>query len=424
MPPHQSAVSVLIQEVLSDPDLAHDDVFRRLLQAGLQDLIDAEATAVIGAGPYERTEDRRTRRNGKRPKKLATTAGEVDLAIPKLRQGSFFPSLLSPRKRVDKALYAVICSAWIEGVSTRKVDDLVRALGNESGISRSTVSRICKDIDEAIAEFVSRPLDHTWFPYLFVDATYLDVRLGHRVVCQALVVATGVSAQGRREILGMAVGDAETTDFWTSFLRSLRERGLKVPTDQDPEGVVLVTSDAHAGIQAAVKAILPGAAWQRCRVHFARNVTSRLGSARSKPVNALISTIFAQTSQEAVTAQYQHVIDSLKDAFPEIADMLADAEADLTAFAAFPREHWQKIWSNNPIERLNREIKRRADVVQVLPDRESVTRLIGAVLLEQHEEWQYGERRYLSETSLQRLTHMLHHDQHPRPDHHTMTITA
>ena len=199
MPPHQSAVSVLIQEVLSDPDLAHDDVFRRLLQAGLQDLIDAEATAVIGAGPYERTEDRRTRRNGKRPKKLATTAGEVDLAIPKLRQGSFFPSLLSPRKRVDKALYAVICSAWIEGVSTRKVDDLVRALGNESGISRSTVSRICKDIDEAVGEFLARPLEHTWFPYVFVDATYVDVRVNHQVVCQALVVATGVSAQGRRQ---------------------------------------------------------------------------------------------------------------------------------------------------------------------------------------------------------------------------------
>ena len=253
MPPHQSAVSVLIQEVLSDPDLAHDDVFRRLLQAGLQDLIDAEATAAIGAGPYERSSERSNRRNGKRPKKLATTAGEVDLAIPKLRQGSFFPSLLCPRKRVDKALYAVICSAWIEGVSTRKVDDLVRALGNESGISRSTVSRICKDIDEAVGEFLTRPLEHTWFPYLFVDATYVDVRVNHRVVSQALVVATGVSAQGRREILGMAVGDAETTDFWTSFLRSLRERGLRVATDQDPEGVVLVTSDAHAGIRSTAR---------------------------------------------------------------------------------------------------------------------------------------------------------------------------
>ena len=181
----------------------------------------------------------------------------------------------------------------------------------------------------------------------------------------------------------MALGDAETVDFWTSFLRSLRERGLKVPSPHDPEGVVLVTSDAHAGIRAAVRAILPGAAWQRCRVHFARNITSRLGSARSKPVNALVSTIFAQTSQEAVIAQYKHVIDTLRDPFPEIAQMLKDAEPDLTAFAAFPREHWQKIWSNNPIERLNREIKRRADVVQVFPDSESVTRLIGSVLSEQ-----------------------------------------
>ena len=298
---NQWAVSTLIREVLADPDLAHDEVFRRLLQAGLQDLVDAEAAAVIGAQRYERTPHRTNRRNGKRLKTVATTAGEVELAIPKLRTGSFFPSLLHPRRRVDKALYAVICSAWIEGVSTRKVDDLVRALGNESGISRSTVSRICKEIDEGVHEFLSRRLDRTWFPYLFVDATYLDVRVGHRVVCRALVVATGVSAEGRREILGMALGDAETVDFWTSFLRSLRERGLKVPSPEDPTGVVLVTSDAHAGIRAAVRAILPGASWQRCRVHFARNITSRLGSARSKPAGALVSTIFAQTSQESLS---------------------------------------------------------------------------------------------------------------------------
>ena len=217
MPSHQSAVSTLIREVLADPDLAHDEVFRRLLQAGLQDLVDAEAAAVIGAQRYERTPERTNRRNGKRLKTVATTAGEVELAIPKLRTGSFFPSLLHPRRRVDKALYAVICQAWIEGVSTRKVDDLVRALGNESGISRSTVSRICKDIDEGVHEFLSRRLDRTWFPYLFVDATYLDVRAGRRVVSRALVVATGVSAEGRREILGMALGDAETVDFWTSL---------------------------------------------------------------------------------------------------------------------------------------------------------------------------------------------------------------
>ena len=204
------------------------------------------------------------------------------------------------------------------------------------------------------------------------------------MVCRALVVATGVSAQGRREILGMALGDAETVDFRVVLvLRSLRERGLKVPSPEDPTGVVLVTSDAHAGIRAAVRAILPGAAWQRCRVHFARNITSRLGPARSKPVNALVSTIFAQTSREAVMAQYKHVIDALRDAFPEIAQMLIDAEPDLTAFAALPREHWTKIWSNNPIERLNREIKRRADVVQVFPDSDSVTPLIGSVLSEQ-----------------------------------------
>ena len=252
MTQYQSALTTLIGEVLADPDLAHSDVFRRMLQAGLQDLIDAEATMKIGAAPHERTPERTTRRNGTRPKTLATPAGEVDLAIPKLREGSFFPSLLHPRRRVDKALYAVICQAWIDGVSTRKVDQLIRALGNDTGISRSTVSRICGEIDEAVQEFLHRRIDHTWFPYLFLDATYLDVRHRGRVVSQALVVATGVSGDGRREILGMALGDAETTDFWTEFLRGLRDRGLKVATDADPLGVALVTSDAHAGLNARV----------------------------------------------------------------------------------------------------------------------------------------------------------------------------
>ncbi|AZL05373.1 IS256-like element ISBli2 family transposase [Brevibacterium aurantiacum] len=419
-----SAVSTLINQVLTDPDLAHSDVFRQMLQAGLQDLIEAEATATIGAARYERSEDRSTRRNGSRKKTLATPSGEVDLAIPKLRKGSFFPSLLNPRRRVDKALYAVICQAWIDGVSTRKVDDLVRALGNESGISRSTVSRICADIDEAVAEFLARRLDHTWFPYLFVDATYVDVRHRGRVVSQAVAVVTGVSSQGRREILTMSVGDAESTDFWTQVLRGLRERGLKVSTETDPEGVALVISDAHSGIKAAVKAILPGAGWQRCRVHFARNVTQRLGSAHSKPVNALISTIFAQTTAETVIAQYKQVAESLRASFPDIADMLESAEVDLTAFVSMPRQHWQKIWSNNPIERLNREIKRRADVVQIFPNRESVTRLIGAVLQEQHEEWQYGERRYLSEISMRKLVTVLHGQTEVDPVGVVMPLTA
>ena len=410
---HQSALPTLIQELLDDPDAARDELFRRLLQAGMQDLVDAEAAVKIGAGRYERSEHRTTRRNGTRPKTVTTPAGQLEVAIPKLRHGSFFPSLLHPRRRVDKALYAVICTAWIEGVSTRKVDDLVKAMGNESGISKSTVSRICADIDETVHEFLNRRLDQTWYPYVYLDATYLDVRQQGRVCSQAVVVAIGVSALGRREILGMRVGDSESTDFWTEFLRSLRERGLGPSTSANPEGVALVISDAHSGLKAAVKAVLPGAGWQRCRVHFARNVTQHLGSAHSKPVNAVISTIFAQTTPEAVRETYHQVTASLEGAFPTVSAMLRDAEADLTCFAFFPTEHWKKIWSNNPIERVNAEIKRRADVVQVFPNRDSVTRLIGSVLLEQHEEWQYGERRYLSDISMRRLAHTLHQDHQP-----------
>lgn len=415
----QSALSTLITELLTDPDLSHDQVFRRLLQAGMQDLIETEASARIGADRYERAASRTTHRNGTRPKQLETPAGELDLLIPKLREGSFFPSLLDPHRRVDKALWAVICQAWIDGVSTRKVDNLLKALGNTSGISRSQVSRVCAQIDQVVAEFTGRVLDQTWYPYLFLDATYLNVRLGGRVVSQALVVATGIAATGRREILGLALGDAETTDFWTEFLRGLRARGLKISSPADPLGVVLVTSDAHAGLTHAIKAILPGAGWQRCRVHFSRNVTQALGSARSKPVNAVISTIYAQTSAETVRATLHQVIDSLQAGFPQIAAMLTAAEADLTAFADFPTEHWRKIWSNNPIERLNKEIKRRTDVVQIFPDRDSVIRLVGAVLVDQHEEWQYGEaRRYLSETSIRRLTDQL---MNTNPTHLAMT---
>jgi len=415
----QSALRGLIDELLGEAGTVdHGDAMRRLLQAALQELIDAEATARIGARRYERTAERVTHRNGTRGKQLATPAGTVELAIPKLREGSFFPSLLEPRRRVDQALWAVIAQAWIGGVSTRRVDALVKALGNEAGISRSTVSRICADIDAVVGVFLTRRLDDGggWYPYLWLDATYLDVRLHGRVTSQAVVVATGCHIGGHREILGMAVGDAETIDFWTSFLRGLRDRGLKVATPTDPTGVVLVTSDAHEGIKTAVKAILPGASWQRCRVHFARNVTRHLGAARSKPVNALIGTVYAQTNPDAVRACYRQVTDNLaKGGFDTVAGMLEAAEADLTAFADLPTEHWRKLWSNNPIERLNREIKRRSDVVQIFPDRDSVTRLIGAVLLEQHEEWQYGERRYLSETSMRRLIEYLDRTRDHKP---------
>ena len=391
----------------------HPDVLRELLATFIHTLLGAEADALCGAGYGERSSERTNQRNGYRHRQFDTRAGTLDLAIPKLRHGSFFPSLLHPRRRVDKALYAVICTAWIEGVSTRKVDDLVKAMGNESGISKSTVSRICADIDETVHEFLNRRLDQTWYPYVYLDATYLDVRQQGRVCSQAVVVAIGVSALGRREILGMRVGDSESTDFWTEFLRSLRERGLGPSTSANPEGVALVISDAHSGLKAAIKAVLPGAGWQRCRVHFARNVTQHLGSAHSKPVNAVISTIFAQTTPEAVRETYHQVTASLEGAFPTVSAMLRDAEADLTCFAFFPTEHWKKIWSNNPIERVNAEIKRRADVVQVFPNRDSVTRLIGSVLLEQHEEWQYGERRYLSDISMRRLAHTLHQDHQP-----------
>jgi transposase-like protein len=404
---------LLIRELRGGGEMDHQDVMRRLLESALQDLVDQEATLMIGADRYQRCDQRVTHRNGTRPKRLATPAGEVDLLLPKLREGSFFPSLLDPRRRVDQALWAVIAQAWVEGTSTRKVTQLVKALGNDTGISKSSVSRVCQQLDEAGRVFLDRPLSDTWYPYLWLDATYVHARIGHRVVSQAVVVATGVSIEGRREILGMGVGDSETTDCWTGFLRCLRERGLQVPTPADPRGVALVVSDAHEGLKTAIAAILPGAAWQRCRVHFARNVTSRLGSHRSKPVNALIGTIFAQTTPEAVTACYHHVSASLAGAFPEIADMLDQAEPDLTAFATMPPEHWRKIWSNNPIERLNREIKRRTDVVQVFPDKTSVTRLIGTILAEQHEEWQYGERRYLSEISMRRLLHTLHNTDQP-----------
>jgi transposase-like protein len=412
---NKSALTTLIGE-LSEPAgdrVDTGEAMRRLLEAALQDLVDAQADAHIGAGRYERSETRKTHRNGSRPKTLDTRAGTVELAIPKLREGSFFPSLLEPRRRVDQALWAVIGQAWVSGVSTRRVDALVKALGNESGISKSQVSRVCAQIDECVAEFLGRDLATTWYPYLWLDATYVPVRLGARVASQAVVVATGCSIEGKREVLGMAVGDSESTDFWTEFLRSLRQRGLKTATPQDPTGVALVVSDAHDGLTNAVRAVLPGASWQRCRVHFARNVTSKLGPARSKPVNALIGTVYAQTTPEAVKDAYHQVAASLEAPFPEIAAMLHKAEPDLTAFAAMPYEHWRKIWSNNPIERLNREIKRRADVVQIFPDRASVTRLIGAILLEQHDEWQHGERRYLSDTSMRRLVHTLHQDTKP-----------
>jgi len=372
-----------------------NDLMRRLLLTIVQELVDAEAAAHIGAARHERTDTRTTQRNGTRDKTVATTAGDLTVKIPKLRSGSFFPSLLAPRRRIDVALHAVVMQAWIEGVSTRKVDDLVAALGVESGISRSEVSRICGQLDTEVAAWRSRPLDHLSFPYVFLDATYCKARVNNRVVSRAVVIATGVSADGRREVLGCAVGDSETEVFWTDFLRSLRDRGLA--------GVELVISDDHRGLTNAISTALQGAAWQRCRVHFMRNALARVTKGEAEMVAAAIRTIFAQPSAELVREQVEVVAATLAGKFPLVAQLLRDAREDLTAFADFPPAHWRKIWSTNPLERLNREVKRRTDVVGIFPNDDALQRLAGCVLIEAHDEWQVSDRRYLSEESMAQL---------------------
>lgn len=322
-----------------------------------QELIDAEATALIGAGPWQHTPDRTAVRNGSRPRTLTTTAGDLELRIPKLRAGSFFPSLLERRRRVDQALFAVVMEAYLHGVSTRKVDDLVKALGADSGISKSEVSRICAGLDQEVAAFRDRSLTDAAFPYVYLDATYCKARVGRRVVSQAVVIATGVRADGNREVLGFDVGDSENSAFWTAFLRSLKARGLA--------GVQLVVSDAHEGLKAAIGSVLLGTSWQRCRVHFTRNVLDAVTRSNAEMVAAAIRTIFAQPDAAAVRDQLDEIAAKLEPRFPVVAAMLAEAKEDVTAFTAFPVGHWRKIWSTNPLERVNKEIKRRTDVVGI-----------------------------------------------------------
>ncbi|SEU47579.1 IS256 family transposase [Nonomuraea wenchangensis] len=360
-----------------------------------QALIEAELTAVIGAAPNERTPERTAQRNGDRLRTLTTTAGDLELQIPKLRTGSFFPSLLE-RRRVDQALFAVVMEAYLHGVSPRKVDDLVKALGADSGISKSEVSRICADLDEEVSAFRDRSLAGQSFPYLFLDATYCKARVNRRVVSQAVIVATGVTADGRREVLGFSVGDSEDGAFWTAFLRSLKARGLA--------GVQLVISDAHAGLVTSIGAVLLGAAWQRCRVHFLRNVLAAVPKGSAEMVAAAIRTIFAQPTPDMVRDQLAVIASMLGRQFPKVEAMLHEAADDILAFTAFPPAHWKKIWSTNPLERLNKEIKRRTDVVGVFPNPEALLRLAGAVLVEAHDEWQVADRRYLSESSMALLT--------------------
>ncbi|MDQ4132962.1 MAG: IS256 family transposase [Actinomycetota bacterium] len=371
------------------------DVVRKGVELVLQALIDAEATDAIGAERYERADTRTAWRNGSRDRLVTTKAGDVEVKIPKLRRGTFFPSILERRRRIDRALFAVVMEAYVHGVSTRKVDDLVAALGAASGISKSEVSRICRGLDAEMQAFRTRPLGHSEFPYVFCDATYLKGRVRGQVVSRAVVVATGITANGDREVLGLAVGDSEDKAFWCELLRSLRARGLA--------GVRLVVSDHHLGLKEAIAEVMVGAGWQRCRVHLMRNLLARVPRANAEMVAAAVRTIFAQPDAAAVGEQFERVTTMLEAQFPDVATALRATREDLLAFAAFPLEHWRKLWSTNPLERLHREIKRRCDVVGVFPNDAAIDRLVTAVVVEQHDEWQVSDRRYLSETSMARL---------------------
>ncbi len=391
MTTYESALTDLAAR-LAGSDATLTTSLGEIMAAALQELIEAQLTATIGAEPGERTPSRTAQRNGHRPKLLSTPAGDVEIGIPKLREGSFFPELLEPRRRIDKALWAVIMTAYVTGTSTRKVDDLVKALGCDSGVSKSTVSRICKTIDADVAVLRTRRLDHQPFVYVWLDATYLHVRDNRHVVSKAVVVATGLRIDGRREVLGVDVGDSENETFWREFLTGLVDRGLA--------GVRLVTSDAHAGLTKAIGRCFQGAAWQRCRVHAMRNMLAAARHQHRQMIAALIRTIFAQPDADTARTQLRAVVDQLTPTAPAVAERLQAMEADLLAYTAFPPAHWSKIWSNNPIERLNRELKRRTDVVQIFPDTASVIRLVGALLVEINDEMIAADRRYIAAASV------------------------
>lgn len=367
------------------------DLLREMVRTFIQALMSAEADVMCGATYGERSPERTNRRNGYRDRAFDTRAGSIELLLPKLRTGSYFPHwLLQPRRRAERALVAVVAECYVKGVSTRRVDGLIKTLGIE-GISKSQVSELAKSLDETVAAFRSRPLDAGPYTYAWLDALVLKCREGGRIANVAAVVATAVSSDGYREILGLDVLTSEDGAGWTAFLRDLVARGLG--------GVRLVISDDHRGLVEAIGAVLPGASWQRCRTHFVRNLLTRVPKSAQGVVATLVRTIFAQPSAEEVAAQLERVREQLERMFPAAAELLEAAGPDITAFAALPVEHWRQIWSNNPQERLNREIRRRTDVVGIFPNRSAIVRLVGAVLAEQHDEWAVA-RRYMSVESL------------------------
>jgi transposase-like protein len=358
---------------------------REMIGFAAERLMQLETGAICNAAPGERSADRQNQRNGYRDRDWETRAGTVELRIPKLRRGSYFPAFLEPRRMAEKALTAVIQEAYIQGISTRSVDDLVKAMGME-GVSKSQVSRLCGEIDERVNAFLTRPIEGDW-PYVWLDATYIKVRRDHRIVSAAVIVAVGVNTDGRREVLGMTTGHSEAEPFWVEFLRSLARRGLR--------GVKLVISDAHEGLKAAITKVL-SATWQRCRVHFMRNALSYAGKTQKRVVSAWVGTAFAQDDAAAARKQWRDVADQMRPRLPKLAGLLDEAEADVLAYMDFPAQHRAKIHSTNPLERLNGEIKRRADVVGIFPNEAAVVRLIGALLLEQNDEWATQRARYMT----------------------------